>query len=310
MDAEGTKETADVVPDGLGAHVELGGDLLRRAALLQKTKHLDLTGSEMRRRRCGLSSGRPSNSPKTPTTRSPLMSGTELISTATRVPAVETKTAVASVAGAVPITFRENSSWARRLSSGATTEVKWRPRTSPSKPLGRRIDPADDSRCVEDVARDADARQSLLDVAADCQASGHHGSVTDPRVPDGARATNGATPRKEPPRNELDRVRLCPSPALDSERSFGPILALAERERACDERVAVAARAATATLDRDVDVEPVIRGHTGQGELRSARALRVRGQRAELGANAANVQPRMASARVWTMRRESELGGN
>ena len=49
------------------------------------------------------------------------------------------------------------------------------------KPLGRRIDPADDSRCVEDVARDADAVQSLLDVAADCQAGGHHGSVADPR---------------------------------------------------------------------------------------------------------------------------------
>jgi hypothetical protein len=49
------------------------------------------------------------------------------------------------------------------------------------KPLGCRIDPADDSRRVEDVARDADAAQSLLDVAADCQASGHHGGVSDPR---------------------------------------------------------------------------------------------------------------------------------
>jgi hypothetical protein len=48
MDAEGAKETADVVPDRLGAHVELGGDLLRRAALLQEAKHLDLTGGEMR----------------------------------------------------------------------------------------------------------------------------------------------------------------------------------------------------------------------------------------------------------------------
>ena len=80
----------------------------------------------------GVSSGRPSNSPKTPTTRSPFMSGAELISTATRVPAVETRTPVASVAGEVPSTFRENSSRARRLSSGATTEVKWRPQTSPT----------------------------------------------------------------------------------------------------------------------------------------------------------------------------------
>jgi hypothetical protein len=51
------------------------------------------------------------------------MSGTALSSTGTRVPAVETKTPVASVAGAVPNTFRENSSWARRVSSGATTDV-------------------------------------------------------------------------------------------------------------------------------------------------------------------------------------------
>ena len=36
---------------------------------------------------------------------------------------VATRTPVASV-GAVPSTFRENSSRARRLSSGATTEVK------------------------------------------------------------------------------------------------------------------------------------------------------------------------------------------
>ena len=169
-----------MVPDRLGAQVELGGDLLRRAALLQKTKHLDLAGREVRRWRRGHVVGRPSNSPKTPTTRSPFISGTKLISTATRVPSVDTRTPVASVAGVVPITFRENSSRARRLSSGATTEVKWRPRTSPTKLFGCRIDPADDSRLVEDVARDADALQSLLDVAADCQASRHHGSVTDP----------------------------------------------------------------------------------------------------------------------------------
>ena len=48
------------------------------------------------------------------------------------------------------------------------------------KPFQCRIDPADDSRCVNDVARDADALQSLLDVATDFQASGHHVSVADP----------------------------------------------------------------------------------------------------------------------------------
>jgi hypothetical protein len=87
VDGEGAKETADVVPDRLGAQVELVGDLLGRAALLEKTKHLDLAGV-----RCGcgavaVSSDRSSNSPNTPTTRSPFISGTELISTGTRVPA-------------------------------------------------------------------------------------------------------------------------------------------------------------------------------------------------------------------------------
>jgi hypothetical protein len=144
VDAEGLQETPDVVPDGLGAQVELGGDLLRRVVRCKKTKHLDLTGV-----RCGcgaasVSSGRPSNSPKTPTTRSQL-------------------------AGALPVLERDDGG------ELATANIA-------HKPLGRRIDPADDSRCVEDVARDADAVQSLLDVAADFQAIGHHGSVADPRI--------------------------------------------------------------------------------------------------------------------------------
>ena len=48
VDAESPKEAANVVPDRLGAEMELGSDLLRRAALLQQTKHLDLTRGEMR----------------------------------------------------------------------------------------------------------------------------------------------------------------------------------------------------------------------------------------------------------------------
>ena len=104
--------------------MELGRDLLRRAALLQETQHLDLAGGEMRRWRCpgvvGTSLEQSENADHHPF---PFMSGTALISASTRLPEVETKVAVASVAGAVPSTFRENSSRARRLSSGATTEV-------------------------------------------------------------------------------------------------------------------------------------------------------------------------------------------
>ena len=51
------------------------------------------------------------------------------------------------------------------------------------KPLGCRIDPADDSRCVEDVARDANAVQRLLDVAADFRPVTIAGSVADPAMP-------------------------------------------------------------------------------------------------------------------------------
>jgi hypothetical protein len=51
MDAEGLEETANVVPDRLSAQVELAGDLLRRASLLQQTEHLDLAGGEVRGRR-------------------------------------------------------------------------------------------------------------------------------------------------------------------------------------------------------------------------------------------------------------------
>jgi hypothetical protein len=55
-----------------------------------------------------------------------------------------------------------------------------RPRyTRGIKSVGCLINPPDDSRRVEDVTRDADAAQSLLDIAPDGQASDHHGSVAD-----------------------------------------------------------------------------------------------------------------------------------
>ncbi len=48
------------------------------------------------------------------------------------------------------------------------------------KPLGGRIEPADNTRRVKHIARDADVLQSLLDVTADCQANHHPASVADP----------------------------------------------------------------------------------------------------------------------------------
>jgi hypothetical protein len=45
--------------------------------------------------------------------------------------------------------------------------------------LGCRVDPTHDTRLVEDVARDADRLESLLDIAADCQAGAHDASLAD-----------------------------------------------------------------------------------------------------------------------------------
>ena len=59
VDAEDAKETADVVANGFGAQVKLFGDLLGRASLLNKAKHLSLAGRQCRVRRCGLFVERP-----------------------------------------------------------------------------------------------------------------------------------------------------------------------------------------------------------------------------------------------------------
>ena len=106
MDAKCLEETADVIPDRLAAQVQLRGDLLRRAALLQKSKHLDLTWSEMRGWRCGAVVGASFDQPEDTDYRfTALEGGTALTSTGTLVPAVETKTPVTSVATEVPSIF-------------------------------------------------------------------------------------------------------------------------------------------------------------------------------------------------------------
>ena len=42
--SEGSQQMADVVSDRLGAEVEFLGDLLGRASLFEKAKHLGLSG--------------------------------------------------------------------------------------------------------------------------------------------------------------------------------------------------------------------------------------------------------------------------
>jgi hypothetical protein len=127
------QEMPDVVLDRLGTQVELLGDLLGRASLLEQVKHLGLPGCEVRGGALGSSSAAPDRSPKTPTTRSPSVRGTALTSSTRRAPPVETSTPVVSVAAVVPSTLRANSSRARVRSSAPTTVVKCRPRTSPRR---------------------------------------------------------------------------------------------------------------------------------------------------------------------------------
>ena len=59
MHAEGAKEMTDVVADRFRAQMQLLGDLLGRASLLNKAKHLSLAGRQCRVRRCGLFVERP-----------------------------------------------------------------------------------------------------------------------------------------------------------------------------------------------------------------------------------------------------------
>ena len=122
------------------------------------------------------------------------MSGAALISTGTRVPVLLNQDGVRlggrggaehllgeQLAGAPAVLGRHDGG------EVATADVA-------DEPLGCRIDPPNDPGLVEDVARDGDVLQSLLDVAAERQASVHHGSVTDPRkcdpfAPYGVRTT-------------------------------------------------------------------------------------------------------------------------
>src|SRR6185312_1082274 len=80
---------------------------------------------------CG-SSTRSDTWPKTPITWSPRVSGTELISTGTRRPCSSTSTSGLSAGSVLPSILRAKCSRARRVSSWATTDVNWRPSTSPT----------------------------------------------------------------------------------------------------------------------------------------------------------------------------------
>src|SRR6478735_3613806 len=148
VDAERLKQAADVVPDRLGAQVELAGDLPRRTALLQETKDIDLARREMRKWRHPRAGGRDQDAG-----RLRCRGGAEDLSR-------EELPGAGAVLG---------SDDRREVAASNITEQ------APS----RRVEPADDARWVEDVARDSDAVQSLLDVAADGKSGSHRQSVTE-----------------------------------------------------------------------------------------------------------------------------------
>ena len=126
----------------------LGGDPLRRRPAPEgEAPRLD--GGQM-----GVAQGIPVVEAffgrRTPTTRSTLLSGTER-----NLPPPhhgQNKTAAASVAGAVPSTFRENSS-GRRLSSGATTEVKTGMPPSPANPFAAALIRGTTPSCSDALGR-------------------------------------------------------------------------------------------------------------------------------------------------------------
>src|SRR5262249_31677991 len=127
--------------------------------------------------RCGggaaASASAPSIRPKTPTTRSPFISGTELISTATRAPPVETRTTsrVGGRGRAEHLASEELLCASTVLRCHDRCEVPAANVTDET--LGGGIDPADHPGRVERVARDANTVESTLNVAADGEAARH-----------------------------------------------------------------------------------------------------------------------------------------
>ena len=184
MDAEGPEEMANVVPDCLGGQVEVGGDLLRRAALLQKTKHLDLTRREVRVRRrrrvVGASLEQPEHADhplaahqrhRTDLHRHPRTAGRDQNTRRVRGRGAAEHLPGKQLAGTPAVLGRHDG---REVATANITE----------KPLRRRIDPPHDPRRVEDIARNTDTVQSPLDITAHCQPRHHHRSVADSRRQD------------------------------------------------------------------------------------------------------------------------------
>jgi hypothetical protein len=88
--------------------------------------------------------------PKTPTTCSPRRSGTELTSTAIRLPSAPTITTPPSVTVVVPTRCDDGGELA--------------PASVADDALGRTVQPADDAGRIDDVARHIDVLENFVDL--------------------------------------------------------------------------------------------------------------------------------------------------
>ena len=132
MHAERAEDVANVVADRLDAQVQLTGDVVRPPAVLEQAEHLGLTWGQMRvsgPRRCLVDVRDLAEDADHAVA---LDERDALSSTPIRSPSAPITTTWESCGFGGPAMFRAKTSRDRRVSSGATTEVNCRPRTSPT----------------------------------------------------------------------------------------------------------------------------------------------------------------------------------
>ena len=156
-----------MVSDRLGAQLERGGDLLCRAALFEKPKHLDLAGSEMRGWRCGAVVGVSLQQPEDADHRFTVHQRYRADLHGHPFPGGRDENAgrLGGRGGAEHLLGEQLAGAAAVLGRDDGGEVATANVTD--KPLGGRIQPPDNPGRVKDIAWDADVLQSLLDVTAD-----------------------------------------------------------------------------------------------------------------------------------------------
>ena len=163
--AERAKHVADVIADRLGGQMQLVGDLPGRASVFEQSEHLGLPRCEVRVWRClAVPRRSPTSWPKTPTMRSPFLSGT----------AADLERHPGPVGPQEnPFGLRDRDcadDLAREELTRATGLLRRDDRGEvpsphiPDELHRRRIDPADHPCLVEDVARHGDVLEGSTEI--------------------------------------------------------------------------------------------------------------------------------------------------